>query len=276
MQAVPTLAKALTHAPKFGGCGVIGYQSKPILEKVYGDHSAAALSGGCAVHCIYRANDVETAEWAEKALGQTEIAETNEGISYGVTELRDGRTASINRALRPIVLASQIRALEKFQYFLSMGSGLPVAPVQIAYKPRPNVAPSYVPSGHRQLVIDAALMGEPALPLFAASGAAGGAPKGVSERSIQQAATQPCKSSSEPPAQLPLKGGTAKKPNRQTRKPSPKGSGKNSGPSTDTRKPASSKRSRARTKVTTTLAGNPASGTDDPGSDRPGTGRPDA
>lgn len=154
MQAVPSLAKALTHAPKYGGCGVIGYQSKPILEKIYGEHAAAALSGGCAIQCIYRANDVETAEWAERALGQTEIAETNEGISYGVTELRDGRTASINRALRPLLLASEIRALEKFQYFLSMGSGLPIVPVQLAYRARKIIAPDYVPFDTHKLVID--------------------------------------------------------------------------------------------------------------------------
>jgi len=154
MQAVPSLAKALTHAPKYGGCGLIGYQSKPILEKIYDDRTAAALSGGCAIHCIYRANDVETAEWAERALGKTEVAETNEGISYGVTQLRDGRTANINRTLRPLILASEIRALEKFQYFLSMGSGLPTVPVQLSYKPRPEIAAAYIPHVSQQLVIE--------------------------------------------------------------------------------------------------------------------------
>lgn len=154
MQAVPSLAKALTHAPKYGGCGLIGYQSKPVLEKIYDDRTAAALSGGCAIHCIYRANDIETAEWAERSLGKTEVAETNEGISYGVTQLRDGRTANINRALRPLVLASEIRALEKFQYFLSMGSGLPVVPIQLNYKARPEIAAAYIPHASQQLVIE--------------------------------------------------------------------------------------------------------------------------
>ena len=157
MQAVPSLAKALTHAPKFGGCGIIGYQSKPMLEKIYESDAAAALSGGCALQCIYRANDIETAEWAERSLGQTEVAETNEGISYGVTELRDGRTASINRALRPLLLASEIRALEKFQYFLSMGSGLPIVPVQLSYRARKVIAQDCVPHKNRKLIIDQAM-----------------------------------------------------------------------------------------------------------------------
>lgn len=167
MQAIPSLAKALTHAPKYGGCGIVGYQSKPMLEKVYSDDAAAALEGGCAIQCIYRANDVETAEWAEKAFGQTEIAETNEGISYGVTELRDGRTASINRALRPLLLASEIRALEKLQYFLSMGSGLPVVPVQLAYKARKIIASDFVPRESQKLIIDEP-MTQPVVPSIAA------------------------------------------------------------------------------------------------------------
>ncbi len=154
MQAIPSLAKALTHAPKYGGCGVIGYQSKPILEKIYGERSAAALAGGCAVQCIYRANDIETAEWAERILGKTEVAETNEGISYGVTQLRDGRTSSINRTLRPLVLASEIRALEKFQYFLSIGSGHPVVPIQVSYQKRTQTAAHYVARETQQFVID--------------------------------------------------------------------------------------------------------------------------
>lgn len=155
MQAIPSLAKALTHAPKYGGCGLIGYQSKPVLEKIYDDRTAAALAGGCAIHCIYRANDIETAEWAERSLGKTEVAETNEGISYGVTQLRDGRTANINRTLRPLVLASEIRALEKFQYFLTMGSGLPVVPIQLNYKARPEIAAAYIPHASHELVIEA-------------------------------------------------------------------------------------------------------------------------
>jgi len=161
MQAIPSLAKALTHAPKYGGCGIIGYQSKPMLEKTYGDRPAAALSGGCAIQCIYKANDIETAEWAERMLGQTEVAETNEGISYGVTQLRDGRTSNINRAVRPLVLASEIRALKKFQYFLSLGSGHPVVPIQVSYQKREQHASHYVPFDKKRLVIDLDTEGAP-------------------------------------------------------------------------------------------------------------------
>jgi len=154
LQALPTLLKALTNAPKFGGCGVIGYQSKPLLERIYKNEAAAALVGGCATHCIFRANDVETAKWAQESLGETEVAETNEGISYGVTKLRDGRTASINRTVRPLVLASEVRGLKKFQYFLSMGSGLPIVPIQQGFKAREAIASEFQPNSSQKLVVD--------------------------------------------------------------------------------------------------------------------------
>lgn len=212
MQAIPSLAKALTHAPKYGGCGLIGYQSKPVLEKIYDDRTAAALTGGCAIHCIYRANDIETAEWAERSLGKTEVAETNEGISYGVTQLRDGRTANINRALRPLVLASEIRALEKFQYFLTMGSGLPVVPIQLNYKVRSEIAAAYIPHVSHELVIEAGaerFADNNIVPLNsdpAPSEHTHHVPDQVSEPSKTYAETPP------PSDELALKGGSGKKP----------------------------------------------------------------
>ena len=154
MNVLPSLLTTLTNAPKYGGCHILGYQSHTLLKKVYGAEAAEAITGACAIHCIYRAQDVATAEWAQKDLGETETAETNEGYSYGISEIRDGRTANIHRSTRPLLLASEIRALANLQFYLNAGSGLPIVPLQLTYVDHKVVAKSFIPRRDQTMIVD--------------------------------------------------------------------------------------------------------------------------
>lgn len=154
LNVLPSLLTTLTNAAKYGGCGVLGYQSHTLLKKVYGEEAAEAITGACAVHCIYRAQDVVTAKWAQEDLGETETAETNEGISYGLNQIRDGRTTNIQRSTRPLLLASQIRALKNLQLFLNAGSGFPVVPLQLEYVKHPAIASSFIARKDKTMIVD--------------------------------------------------------------------------------------------------------------------------
>lgn len=151
---IPSLLTTLTNGPKYGACGILGYQSHTLLKKKWGDDGAEALTGGCATHCIYRAKDVVTAKWAQDALGEAEFAETNEGISYGATELRDGRTANIHRSRAPLVLSSEVQGLDNLQYYLSCGRGFPVVPIQLKWRKYKHVAETYIPRSDQRLIVD--------------------------------------------------------------------------------------------------------------------------
>ncbi|MFC3052367.1 type IV secretion system DNA-binding domain-containing protein [Kordiimonas pumila] len=172
MNVLPSLLTTLTNAPKYGGCHILGYQSHTLLKKVYGAEAAEAITGACALHCIYRAQDVATAEWAQKDLGDTETAETNEGYSYGVSQIRDGRTANIQRSTRPLILASEIRSLSNLQFYLNAGSGLPVVPLEIKYVNHPAVAESFIARLDQSMISDSpnapTLVTKPAKSLFEA------------------------------------------------------------------------------------------------------------
>jgi len=151
---IPSLLTTLTNAPKYGGCGIIGYQNQPLLKTNWGQDGAEALIGACATQCIFRAQDTTTSKWAEELLGETEQAETNEGVSYGATDLRDGRTANIHRSRGPLVLASEVRALDNLNYFLNAGRGLPVVPIKLKYKAYQEVAETYIPRADKRLIVD--------------------------------------------------------------------------------------------------------------------------
>ena len=73
-----------------------------------------------------RANDNPTAKHASENLGQVEQVEANEGLSYGVNDMRDGVNLSRIQVLRPIVLATEIQNLPNLQGYLRFGRNLPV------------------------------------------------------------------------------------------------------------------------------------------------------
>ncbi|RMB09043.1 type IV secretion system DNA-binding domain-containing protein [Eilatimonas milleporae] len=153
LNALPSLPKALAHAAKYGGSGIIGYQSKPLLEGKYGN-AAAAISGGCHTKCIYRCNDNETCKWAEDAIGSAEQAESNDGISFGINDIRDGRSVNIVRRSQPIVMASEINNLKNLQFYFRAGSNTPVVPIELIYQELPQVAHDFIPRENEKIITE--------------------------------------------------------------------------------------------------------------------------
>src|SRR3546814_10771319 len=45
LQRLPSLGDFLARARKYGGCGILGFQSYPQLEATYGIQDAAAITG---------------------------------------------------------------------------------------------------------------------------------------------------------------------------------------------------------------------------------------
>ncbi|BAV65349.1 type IV secretion-system TraD DNA-bindingdomain-containing protein [Sphingobium cloacae] len=96
------LTNADARARKYGGCGILGFQSYPQLRATYGQEDAAAITGYCSTWVALRANDTDTAEHVSKNLGRVEQVEANEGMSYGVNDMRDGVNLSRMQVTRPL------------------------------------------------------------------------------------------------------------------------------------------------------------------------------
>ncbi len=119
LQKLPSLSDFLARARKYGGCGILGFQSYPQLEATYGIQDAAAITGYCSTWVALRANDSPTAKHVSENLGQVEQVEANEGMSYGVNDMRDGVNLSRMQVTRPLVKRKQCARPSAAQMSLS-------------------------------------------------------------------------------------------------------------------------------------------------------------
>ncbi|MBA2935237.1 type IV secretion system DNA-binding domain-containing protein [Sphingomonas sp. CGMCC 1.13654] len=144
LQKLPSLSDFLARARKYGGCGILGFQSYPQLEATYGIQDAAAITGYCSTWVALRANDTPTAKHVSENLGQVEQVEANEGMSYGVNDMRDGINLSRMQVTRPLVLHTEVTNLPNLSGFLRFGRNLPVVRFLDDFHDLPSVAPAFV------------------------------------------------------------------------------------------------------------------------------------
>jgi len=144
LQKLPSLSDFLARARKYGGCGILGFQSYPQLEATYGIQDAAAITGYCSTWVALRANDTPTAKHVSENLGQVEQVEANEGMSYGVNDMRDGVNLSRMQVTRPLVMHTEVTNLPNLSGFLRFGRNLPVVRFADTFNTVPSIAEGFV------------------------------------------------------------------------------------------------------------------------------------
>jgi len=144
LQKLPSLSDFLARARKYGGCGILGFQSYPQLEATYGIQDAAAITGYCSTWVALRANDTPTAKHVSENLGQVEQVEANEGLSYGVNDMRDGVNLSRMQVTRPLVMHTEVTNLPNLAGFLRFGRNLPVVRFADSYNVLPSPEAAFV------------------------------------------------------------------------------------------------------------------------------------
>ena len=144
LQKLPSLSDFLARARKYGGCGILGFQSYPQLEATYGIQDAAAITGYCSTWVALRANDTPTARHVSENLGQVEQVEANEGMSYGVNDMRDGVNLSRMQVTRPLVMHTEVTNLPNLAGFLRFGRNLPVVRFTDSYNVLPSPQAAFV------------------------------------------------------------------------------------------------------------------------------------
>lgn len=143
LQKLPSLSDFLARARKYGGCGILGFQSYPQLEATYGIQDAAAITGYCSTWVALRANDTATAKHVSENLGQVEQVEANEGMSYGVNDMRDGVNLSRMQVTRPLVMPTEVINLPNLVGFLRFGRNLPVVRFDCRFNDIPSLGEAF-------------------------------------------------------------------------------------------------------------------------------------
>lgn len=165
LQKLPSLSDFLARARKYGGCGILGFQSYPQLKATYGQEEAAAVTGYCSTWVALRGNDGDTADLVSKNLGQVEQVEANEGMSYGVNDMRDGVNLSRIQVTRPLVLHTEVTNLPNLAGFLRFGRGLPVIRFDDRYNRTPSPVEAFIERLDPPLrTVSAPLLPAPAAP----------------------------------------------------------------------------------------------------------------
>lgn len=144
LQKLPSLSDFLARARKYGGCGILGFQSYPQLNATYGKEDAAAITGYCSTWVALRANDTDTAKHVSENLGQVEQVEANEGMSYGVNDMRDGVNLSRMQVTRPLVMHTEVTNLPNFAGYLRFGRNLPVVRFTDSFNPIASICSAFV------------------------------------------------------------------------------------------------------------------------------------
>ena len=162
LHKLPSLGDFLARARKYGGCGILGFQSYPQLEATYGAQGAAAITGYCSTWVALRANDRGTARLISENLGQVEQIEANEGMSYGVNDMRDGVNLSRVQVTRPLVMPTEVMNLPNLTGYLRFGRDLPVIRFRDRYLKGETVATAFVERCTPAVRLDETLEHEPA------------------------------------------------------------------------------------------------------------------
>lgn len=146
LNRIPSLLNFQAQARKYGGCGVFSFQQLSQLRQIYNKDGAESLVGGSATWLCMRQNDPETAEWVAKAFGQTEIRESQQGLSYGANDMRDGISLSQQRKLKQNLIPSEVVQLNNLEGFIRLPGRWPVAHLKLTYREPLKRVPAVIPA----------------------------------------------------------------------------------------------------------------------------------
>lgn len=100
---LPQLVNWENESRSDGFNGIIGFQNKSQLEKIYGKEMALAIMGGCATKFIFNPGEVESAEYFSKFFGDEEIARKNKSRSSGGGKGGGSTSTSLEVGTRKLV-----------------------------------------------------------------------------------------------------------------------------------------------------------------------------
>ena len=142
-QSIPSLKDGLAMSRSYGGCFVLGSQDISSLSKIYSENTARAIANNCKTKIYMNIAGKETAEYCSGALGEGEVKEWHEGLSYGAHEMRDGIQVNHNKVIRRTVLPSELMLLNTGEGFINF-AGFKPAKFKFEDCSFKKIAPSYL------------------------------------------------------------------------------------------------------------------------------------
>lgn len=144
LQKLPSLETAMAESRKYGGCILAGIQNFPQLSHTYGQHQAQSILDQFNTKIFFRNTDPTITQWISKVLGEAEITEQHENLSYGAHSIRDGVSLSPQTRTKPLVLPTEIANLHDREAFIKLPGPYPVCRTRLRYKKITPITPGFV------------------------------------------------------------------------------------------------------------------------------------
>lgn len=153
-QEIPNLKSGLTLSRSYGGCFVLGVQDISGLRKIYDRDTTETITNNCKTKVCMNVEGKENAEWISQTMGEGEVMEYQEGLSYGAHEMRDGIQMNQRQVIKRAVLASEAMNLRTGHGFIKF-AGFSPSKFKEGFRYLPKRTEGYVENEQlRSLLID--------------------------------------------------------------------------------------------------------------------------
>ena len=133
LNKLPSLPNSMAEVRKYGGCFVLGLQNLSQLDDLYGSNMSRSICGLTGTKLVFRSPDAYTAKRMSEFLGEQEIIEHSESISFGAHQMRDGVSLAEQRRNKTVIPYTDILNLPNLQAYIKLPSDFPVTKLTFKY-----------------------------------------------------------------------------------------------------------------------------------------------
>lgn len=144
LQKLEYLQESLAEMRKYNGCLVLATQNLSQLDHIYGVHAAKSMIDQCGTKVCFRQSEAAIAKRMSNFFGDVQTKETQEGISYGANDMRDGVNLSSIERNRPAVSPTDIQSLKNLHAYLKLPGTIPPVKIKFRYLKVQQIADSFV------------------------------------------------------------------------------------------------------------------------------------
>ncbi|MBW8308049.1 MAG: type IV conjugative transfer system coupling protein TraD [Candidatus Paracaedibacteraceae bacterium] len=133
LNKLPSLPNSMAEVRKYCGCFVLGLQNLSQLDDLYGTNMSRSICGLTGTKLVFRSPDAYTAKRMSEFLGEQEIIEHSESISFGAHQMRDGVSLSEQRRNKTVIPYTDILNLPNLQAYIKFPCDLPLVKLKFQY-----------------------------------------------------------------------------------------------------------------------------------------------
>jgi len=120
LQRLTSIVQALEQGRSKGVSIWIALQDLSQLQRVYSEVTAYSIINNANTVLAFAVNDPNTTQILSKVFGEIEILETDESLSMGPSDARDGLVLQRRRRKEYLIIPSQFAVLRDFYFYIKM------------------------------------------------------------------------------------------------------------------------------------------------------------